>query len=215
MLVSFSTTFQGQAGQVRRCIAALSNLPVRALVTLGPALEGRSVEAAANVEVVQSASHDEIVPRCALMICHGGHGTVIRPLMHGVPVICMPMGRDQPENAARIAARGAGLTLRAGAGKRIIRRAVSRVLADPSYNASRPPSWSGDRTRGRRWPGGRGRDPVSGRSSDTPRHATPMIEGQIDQGSKVFGRQAAPARRGEPSPDYRREFQESCWDVIL
>ncbi len=136
VLVSFSTTFQAQAAQVRRCVGALSTLPVRAIVTLGPALRTDAVPPAPNVVVLESASHDEIVPRCSLVICHGGHGTVIRPLMHGVPVICMPMGRDQPENAARIAARGAGLTLRAGSGKRRIRRAVARVLGDPGYAAA-------------------------------------------------------------------------------
>ena len=133
VLVSFSTTFQAQAAAVRRCVEALSALPVRAIVTLGPAIPAAAVPGAANVTVVQSASHDQIVPRCALVICHGGHGTVIRPLMHGVPVICLPMGRDQPDNAARIVAHGAGLALSPRAGKRLIRRAVARVLSDPRY----------------------------------------------------------------------------------
>jgi UDP:flavonoid glycosyltransferase YjiC (YdhE family) len=58
---------------------------------------------------------------------------MLRPLMHGVPVICLPMGRDQPDNAARIAARGAGLTLSSRSGARAIRRAVRTVLADRFY----------------------------------------------------------------------------------
>jgi UDP:flavonoid glycosyltransferase YjiC (YdhE family) len=70
------------------------------------------------------------------MICHGGHGTMLRPLMHGVPVICMPMGRDQADNAARIAARGAGLTLPSRSGVQAIRRAAQAVLADPAYAAA-------------------------------------------------------------------------------
>ncbi len=133
VLVSFSTTYQNQAAVIRRCVKALSMLPVRGIVTLGPALPVGDVAGADNVEVLASASHDQIVPRCALVIGHGGHGTVLRPLMHGVPVICLPMGRDQPENAARIAARGAGLTLSRHSGWRTIRRAVQTVLSQPAF----------------------------------------------------------------------------------
>ncbi len=133
VLVSFSTTFQNQIAVVRRCVAALAQLPVQAIVTLGPAMRVEDVAGAPNVEVTQSASHDEIVPRCSLVINHGGHGTMLRPLMHGVPVICMPMGRDQPDNAARIRARGAGLTLPAGASVAAIRRAAQTVLGDPRF----------------------------------------------------------------------------------
>jgi UDP:flavonoid glycosyltransferase YjiC (YdhE family) len=114
-------------------VSALASLPVRAIVTLGPAMRVEDVVGAPNVEVTQSASHDEIVPRCSLVISHGGHGTMLRPLMHGVPVICMPMGRDQPDNAARISARGAGLTLSSRASVAAIRRAAQTVLDDPSY----------------------------------------------------------------------------------
>lgn len=135
VLVSFSTTFQDQAPVMRRCIEALSGLPVQGIATLGPAMQVAHMPRAANVEVVQSASHDEIVPRCAAMICHGGHGTVLRPLTHGVPVLCLPMGRDQPENAVRIAARGAGLVLPKTAGAGRIARAVARLLGEPSFRA--------------------------------------------------------------------------------
>lgn len=136
VLVSFSTTFQNQAPIIRRCIRALAPLPLRAVVTLGPAMRPCEFQAPADIEVVQSASHDEIVPQCAAVVCHGGHGTALRPLMHGVPVICLPMGRDQPENAVRIAARGAGLRLSRHARAGEIRRAVRRVLGDDRFAAA-------------------------------------------------------------------------------
>ena len=136
VLVSFSTTYQGQERAIARCVAALSTLPVNGIVTLGPALQAAKIAGAANVRVVQAADHDAIVPHCAAMICHGGHGTVLRPLMHGVPLICIPMGRDQPENAQRLASRGAGIRLPRSAGVRRIRRAVQTVLNDPVYAAN-------------------------------------------------------------------------------
>ncbi|WP_374471134.1 glycosyltransferase [Phenylobacterium sp.] len=133
VLVSFSTAYQGQEQVLARTIQALADLPVRGVVTLGPALSPERLPSAANVKVVAQADHDAIVPRCALVICHGGHGTVMRPLMHGVPVVVIPTGRDQPENAARIAWAGAGLRLPRSAGVGAIRRAAARVLDEPAF----------------------------------------------------------------------------------
>lgn len=133
VLASLGTTFQDQAPVMRRMIEALGRLPVRGVATLGPAIRIADMPRRANVEVLRSASHDAVVPRCAAVICHGGHGTVLRPLMHGVPVLCLPMGRDQPENAVRIAARGAGLTLPKSASAGRIARAVERLLREQSF----------------------------------------------------------------------------------
>ena len=136
VLVSFSTTFQDEAKIVARCVEALGQLPVRGVVTLGPALRSARLPSRANVEVFEQASHDRIVPSCRLVICHGGHGTLIRPILHGVPVLSIPTGRDQPENARRLAVRGAGLTLRRGSSARTIAAAVRRMLGEPSFTAA-------------------------------------------------------------------------------
>ncbi|MBR0641273.1 glycosyltransferase [Plastoroseomonas hellenica] len=133
VLISFSTTFQGQAGAIARCVQALAGLPVQGVVTLGPAIPPGSVRAAPNVAVLTEASHDRLVPLAAAVIAHGGHGTVIRALMHGVPIVCMPMGRDHPENAARIIHHGAGLRLSRSASPRSIRAAVMRLLRQPEF----------------------------------------------------------------------------------
>lgn len=133
VLVSFSTTYQREEAILARCVEALGRLPVRGLVTLGPALAEARLPVRENVQVVERASHDAIVANCAAVLCHGGHGTVIRPLMHGVPVVCIPTGRDQPENARRIAVRGAGLTLSRGATTGAIANAVRSVVFEPRY----------------------------------------------------------------------------------
>ena len=64
------------------------------------------------------------------MVTHGGHGTLIRALAHGVPVVCIPMGRDQSDNAVRAEAIGAGVTLFRRASTRRIRRTIERALGD-------------------------------------------------------------------------------------
>jgi UDP:flavonoid glycosyltransferase YjiC (YdhE family) len=74
-----------------------------------------------------------LAPQCAAVVSHAGHGTVVRPLMHGKPLLSLPMGRDQRDNAARIAARGAGLTLEAEAPPEAIRAALRRLLHEPQF----------------------------------------------------------------------------------
>lgn len=137
VLISSSTLYQAQEDMLRRCIAAVAGEPVRAIVTLGPALDPEAfADAPPNVTVLASASHDAIVPHCAAVISHAGHGTVVRPLLHGVPLISLPMGRDQADNAARVAARGAGITLSQTAAPEEIRSALRQILAEPAFRAA-------------------------------------------------------------------------------
>jgi UDP:flavonoid glycosyltransferase YjiC (YdhE family) len=133
VLVSFSTTFQNQSAVMARCLRALAPLAVDVIATTGPAVDPRDLPRPANAQVVAWADHDRIVPDCGLVICHGGHGTLLRPLRHGVPVLCLPMGRDHPENGRRLVEHGAGLTAPAGASPRRLRRAVRRLLDDGRY----------------------------------------------------------------------------------
>jgi UDP:flavonoid glycosyltransferase YjiC (YdhE family) len=45
-----------------------------------------------------------LLGRCRLVISHGGVGSVLGPLHYGVPLIVIPLGADQLENADRLAA---------------------------------------------------------------------------------------------------------------
>jgi MGT family glycosyltransferase len=133
VLVSFSTFFQGQTEAVRRAAAALGDLPVRGLVLLGPALDAAEIGAPDNVVVAESAPFSAVLPLAAAVVTHAGHASVVRPLLAGVPVVCTPLGRDQPDNAARVAARGAGLVLPPDAASDQIAAAVRRVLDEPAF----------------------------------------------------------------------------------
>jgi len=135
VLVGFSTTFQNQAEALRRVIDALAELNVRAVVTTGPGLDASALAGAANVHVCRSAPHNELLKQAAAVVTHCGHGTVIRALAAGVPIVCMPMGRDQNENAARVVFRGAGVRLKPTAAAGRIREAVRRVLEQPEYRS--------------------------------------------------------------------------------
>ncbi|MFG3715045.1 glycosyltransferase [Micromonospora sp. NPDC047730] len=133
VLVALSSTFQDQGGTLQRIVDALADQPVRGLVTTGPGLDPAIVRAPANVTVVRSAPHQAVLPHAALVVTHGGHGTIVKSLTAGVPLVVLPHGRDQADNAVRVTERGAGLRLPRTAPPKKIARTVRRVLEDPSY----------------------------------------------------------------------------------
>ena len=136
VLVAMSSTYQGQDVELRRIAAALGTLPVRAVITAGPAIDLSTFVAPPNVQVVASAPHSQILPTAAVAITHGGHGTVVKALAADVPLVVLPMGRDQGDNAARVVARGAGIRLKRTASEAAIAGAVRRLLDEPSYRAA-------------------------------------------------------------------------------
>lgn len=136
VLVAMSTTYMDHVDQLQRAVTALADLPVRGLVTTGPAVDPEQIDAPPNVTVVRSAPHGQVLAHADALVTHGGHGTVVKALVAGVPMVCMPTGRDQPDNAARLKARGAGIKLSKNAAPRKISSAVQRLMDDPSYTVA-------------------------------------------------------------------------------
>ena len=135
VLVGLSSTFQDHAGSLQRIVDALGTLPVRGLVTTGPALDPAAVQAPPNVTVVAAAPHSSVLREASAVVTHGGHGTVVRALAAGVPMLVLPHGRDQADNGARVTTRGAGLVLKRTAAPERIAAAVRRLLDEPSFRA--------------------------------------------------------------------------------
>jgi UDP:flavonoid glycosyltransferase YjiC (YdhE family) len=135
-LVSFSTTFQNHAAVLQRVIDAARSLPLRVIVTLGGSIDADELRPASNTHLVASAPHDEVMREASLVVTHGGHGTVTRALCHGRPLLIIPHGRDQNDNAARVTARGAGLSLPPQATVADIEAALRRLLSEPSFATS-------------------------------------------------------------------------------
>lgn len=131
VLLSLSSTFQDQRPLLQTAIDALGTPDVRALVTVGPAMSAESFRCAENVRVVPSAPHSAVLPSARAFITHCGHGSVMRGLAAGVPMVALPIGRDQDANATRLVVRGAALRPRRTRGA--IARAVTRVLNDPRH----------------------------------------------------------------------------------
>jgi UDP:flavonoid glycosyltransferase YjiC (YdhE family) len=110
--------------------------PVRALMTTGPAVDPAVICAARHVTVQRWARHADVLPHCSAVVTHGGHGTVMKALAAGVPLVVVPLGRDQPDNAARVVQAGAGLRVRKNASAGTLREAIGRVLDDDRYRAA-------------------------------------------------------------------------------
>lgn len=136
VLVAMSSSYQAQDAALRRVTAALGTLPVRGVVTTGPAVDPSTIEPPENVQVVRSAPHAEVLRHASAVVTHGGHGTVVKALAAGLPLLILPMGRDQGDNAARVTARGAGLRLKTGASSRAIAATLQRLLSDERFRTA-------------------------------------------------------------------------------
>jgi UDP:flavonoid glycosyltransferase YjiC (YdhE family) len=140
VVVGLSTThMRHSADLLRRIVPALAHLPVRAVVSTGPAVDPADVPGTPTVAVVRSAPHAQLFPLADAVLTHAGHGTLLKALAAGVPAVCFPLGRDQKDNVVRAERHGAVLRLRPGAPPAAIAAAVRRLLQEPAFaaNASR------------------------------------------------------------------------------
>ena len=132
VVVSFSTSYQAQAPAVQRVVDALADMKVRVVVTTGPSLPSGAVRPRANTTVTGFVPHERLLPYASLVISHGGLGTVMAALSRGVPMLCMPMGRDQFFNASRVQALGAGTMIGSDSDVGAIADAVQALLDERS-----------------------------------------------------------------------------------
>jgi MGT family glycosyltransferase len=128
--VSFSTNYMNQRGLAERVLAALDGLPVRGVLTTGPALDVSGIPIPTNVIVRDWVPHHALFSDASLVITHAGLGTVHAALAAGAPLLCLPCGRDQADNAARAIHAGCGVRLPAGASSARLRRTIQTALSD-------------------------------------------------------------------------------------
>lgn len=133
---TLGTVFNVESGDLfARVLAGLRSLPLNVVATVGHQIDPAELAPQpANVRIRRYIPQSAILPRCELVVSHGGSGSVIGALAHGLPSVLIPMGADQPLNAARCRALGAARTLDAiAASPEDVRDAVAEVLAEPSY----------------------------------------------------------------------------------
>lgn len=71
-----------------------------------------------------------------MIVTQCGLGTLTKSLVFGVPLVCVPILGDQPDNAARVVARGAGIRIPPDAPPEQIGAAIERVLNDPKFRTA-------------------------------------------------------------------------------
>lgn len=134
--VTLGTVFNLESGDLfSRILAGLRTLPVNVVATVGRQLDPAELgPQPGNVHIERFIPQSAILPRCQAVVSHGGSGSVVGALSHGLPMVLIPMGADQPNNAARCASLGVATVLDAvSATPAQITAAVSAVLSHREY----------------------------------------------------------------------------------
>jgi len=133
---TLGTVFNVESGDLfSRVLAGLRDLPINVIATVGREIDPAEFgQQPPNIQIARYIPQSAILPHCAAVISHGGSGSVIGALAHGRPMVLLPMGADQPRNAARCAELGVALQLDAlEATPESVRAAVATVLSEPDY----------------------------------------------------------------------------------
>ena len=128
-------------GLYEAILAGLRDEPIDLVVAIGRHRDPAELRPQPpNVRIERHAPHGVLLPRCDVVVAHGGFSTIMGCLVLGIPMVVIPVQGDQPRNARRCADLGVGYVV--GPEERTpeaIQAAVRAVLADPSYreNATR------------------------------------------------------------------------------
>ena len=136
---TLGTIFNLESGDLfERVLEGLRELPFDIVATVGHNVDPDELgPQPANVRLERYLPQSEVLPHCCAVVSHGGSGSLLATLAHGLPSVLLPMGADQPQNAARCEQLGAARVLDAlGATPATIRDAVADVLAGPSYRSA-------------------------------------------------------------------------------
>lgn len=124
-------TLWNEPALFRSLLDALDGLP--ALVTVGrdaPLPDG----VPARIRVDRFVPQEEVLPHARAVLSHGGSGTMLGALAHGLPLLLVPQGADQFDNALLCEQAGVGLVVMPEeADAASIRAALDRVLEEPSF----------------------------------------------------------------------------------
>lgn len=123
-------------------LEAVAGLDARVLLTTGADDLGLTAPGP-HVHLERWVPQADVLPHARVVVCHGGSGTTLGALAAGVPLVVTPLFADQPDNARRVEAMGAGVVVEPQDGGPIrsrvdpaaLRDAIERVLADDAYAA--------------------------------------------------------------------------------
>jgi MGT family glycosyltransferase len=138
-LVSLSTMpMADEADLANAAVAALLERDLRILITGTAARSALTNDMTRQeVRVEPFVPHDAVMERAALFISHGGHGGVTRAMLHGVPMVLVPFGRDQDGVGYRAERLGIAKVVQKDAlSANSVAEAINAVLTDPTIAAA-------------------------------------------------------------------------------
>src|SRR3954468_19700508 len=131
VVVAPSTSQDPTQRMLRAAVEGLGRARVRVLATWNRRPPPSPLRPGPNTRLVEWISYSKTFPRAAVVVCHAGHGTLVRALHSGAVVVAVPVGADMGENAARLDWAGLGVRL---PGRLVspatVRLAVARALDD-------------------------------------------------------------------------------------
>ena len=136
---TLGTTFNTEPGLWPMVLEALADVDANVVATLGRDLDPEDYgPQPPNVRLTGFISQGLVLPHCAAVVAHGGYGSLMAALRHGLPVVSIPVAAvDNQLNAARLEALGAGVAIpEASRSPGEIARAVSAVLHTPTYGVA-------------------------------------------------------------------------------
>ena len=116
-------------------VDGLARAGVGALLTVGRNVDPSELgDVPPAIRVEQFVPQHQVLASCAAVVSHGGTGTVLGTLAAGLPLVLLPQGADQFENAARCERAGAAVVLPPDeVTGDAVAAAVRLVLSEPAY----------------------------------------------------------------------------------
>jgi UDP:flavonoid glycosyltransferase YjiC (YdhE family) len=131
VVVAPSTSQDPRQRMLRAAVGGLGRARVRVVATWNRRPPPTPLRPGPNTRLVEWISYSKTFQRAAVVVCHAGHGTLVRALHSGAVVVAVPVGADMGENAARLDWAGLGVRL---PGRLVspatMRLAVARALDD-------------------------------------------------------------------------------------
>jgi UDP:flavonoid glycosyltransferase YjiC (YdhE family) len=138
VVATLGTAYNRTPGLFAAVLAGLRDEPVNLIVALGPGLDSTHFgPQPAHIHLARYLPLHDLLPHADLVVAHGGFGTTLAALDHGLPLVLLPVVADMSDNARRCAALGAGMVVAPDARTPgAIRDVVCAVLSDPAYRAN-------------------------------------------------------------------------------
>lgn len=133
--VTLGTLDNDAPGVIEAAVDGLRGRDLNVIVTVGPNRDPDELGPQPDgVHVERYLPQSLLFERCDVVVTHGGSGTTLAALAHGLPMLMIPQGANQFGNAERAAELGVAVRLLPeDVDARRVRAAFGRLLDDPAY----------------------------------------------------------------------------------